>query len=31
MSKIVNKTLIQNNDNSKSKDDSCTYILIAVD
>ena len=31
MSKIVDKMLTQNNDNDKSKSDSYTYALIAVD
>jgi hypothetical protein len=31
MSKIVNEILTQNNDNSKSKNDSYTYALIVVD
>jgi hypothetical protein len=31
MLRIVNKILIQNNDNSKSKSDSYTYALIVVD
>jgi len=31
MSRIANEILTQNNDNNKSKNDSCTYVLIVVD
>ncbi len=31
MSRIVDKMLTQNNNNSKSKNDSCTYALVVVD
>ncbi len=31
MSRIVNKMLTQNNNNSNDKSDSCKYVLIVVD
>ncbi len=31
MLRIVDEILFQNNDNSKSKNDSCTYALVVVD